>query len=68
MSNMKRQLDSILDRAFAIADADEMLGICINCQNEQMAEPDARAYTCEDCGKAKVYGATEIVISNGMLQ
>ena len=39
-------------------------GICIECGYEQEGcEPDARKYTCEDCGEAAVYGAEELMMS-----
>lgn len=38
-------------------------GICIACGEEQDGcEPDARAYECESCGEAKVYGAEELLL------
>lgn len=52
----------IMDRAIEIVDQDEMLGICLHCEEEQMAEPDARRYVCESCGESKVYGAEELLM------
>jgi len=53
-----------IDRVIAVAEADESIGFCIACGYEQdCVEPDARNYTCEDCGKEKVFGADEIVLS-----
>jgi hypothetical protein len=38
-------------------------GCCISCGNSQDGcEPDAREYTCEYCGKQKVYGIPELLI------
>ena len=38
-------------------------GWCINCGTEQAeCEPDAVAYTCDDCGKPKVYGEQELLL------
>jgi len=41
---------------------DENTGFCIACGAEAYnVEPDARKYTCEDCGKNKVYGLQELL-------
>lgn len=38
-------------------------GFCLACGVEAYGvEPDARKYTCEYCGAAKVYGAEELVM------
>lgn len=38
-------------------------GICLACGNQQEGcEPDARQYTCEQCGAPQVYGAEEILV------
>lgn len=38
-------------------------GFCVACGAEVYnVEPDARRYTCECCGKDKVYGAEELLI------
>jgi len=38
-------------------------GICIDCGYVQYGcEPDAEKYTCEDCGKATVYGLEQALI------
>lgn len=38
-------------------------GFCIECGAEaDGCEPDARAYGCETCGAASVYGAEELLI------
>lgn len=41
---------------------DDYLGFCIACRHTQSAEPDARKYVCEACGKPKVYGAAELAM------
>jgi hypothetical protein len=39
------------------------MGICRACGNEAYGvEPDARDYTCEDCGENAVYGLEELLI------
>ncbi len=44
---------------------DEHGGFCLACGAEAFGvEPDARKYTCEDCGAPKVYGAAELLIMN----
>ena len=54
-------LDSIL-----AAVADDYIGICVRCGQEQEGvEPDARKYECESCGKPKVYGAEELLMMVG---
>ena len=45
----------------------EYIGICIACGHEQEGvEPDGREYECEDCGKLKVYGAEELMLTIGI--
>lgn len=43
---------------------EENLGWCVNCQGftTDSCEPDARRYTCEECGKKTVYGAEEALM------
>ena len=42
---------------------DGLLGFCLGCGAEtQGVEPDARRYTCESCGKPRVYGLEELLI------
>ena len=39
------------------------LGFCIECGAEkESCEPDARNYSCDECGKYSVYGAEEIIM------
>ena len=40
-------------------------GYCVNCGNEQPAEPDAQNYKCEACGHRAVNG-TEILLVGGV--
>jgi predicted RNA-binding Zn-ribbon protein involved in translation (DUF1610 family) len=43
--------------------ADDNRGFCLNCGAEAYnVEPDAKRYTCPDCGEPDVYGAEEILI------
>ena len=38
-------------------------GFCVSCgAHGQLAEPDAVKYTCEVCGEAAVYGASELIL------
>lgn len=38
-------------------------GYCLGCGKKAIAvEPDSRKYTCVSCGKAKVYGAEELIL------
>jgi len=38
-------------------------GFCLACGAQAYGvEPDARRYTCEECGAKKVYGAEELLI------
>ena len=60
----KVTLDQILT-----AVADDYIGICIRCGNEQEGvEPDARRYECESCGMRSVYGAEELLMMTGAIQ
>jgi len=57
-------LDSIL-----AAVADDYIGICIRCGQEQEGvEPDARKYECDSCGANTVYGAEELLMATGAIQ
>ena len=56
-------LDSIL-----AAVADDYIGICVRCGQEQEGvEPDARKYECESCGANAVYGAEELLLATGAI-
>lgn len=38
-------------------------GFCLACgADADGCEPDARRYTCDDCGASKVYGAAEVLM------
>lgn len=42
---------------------EDLEGFCINCGSHGLlAEPDAAKYTCEECGEAAVYGASELIM------
>lgn len=50
------------DQVLRAVEADDMIGICIECGFEQgCVEPDARDYQCEDCGASTVFGAQELL-------
>ena len=52
-----------LDRLMEAAQSDESMGFCTACGMEAYGvEPDARNYTCEDCGENTVFGAEELLI------
>jgi len=52
-----------LDQILEAIEADDNLGFCLACGAEAFnVEPDARRYTCESCGKPRVYGAEELLI------
>jgi len=41
-------------------------GFCFSCGHQQGGcEPDARNYTCENCGEPEVFGAAEILMNYG---
>ena len=55
-----------VDQVIAAVEADDSIGFCLACGAEAMnVEPDARKYTCDVCGKPKVYGAQEILFMIG---
>jgi len=57
-------LDSIL-----AAVADDYIGICVRCGQEQEGvEPDARKYECDSCGANAVYGTEELLLATGAIQ
>ena len=56
-----------IDQILTAVESGEYLGICIACGFEQEGvEPDARKYTCRDCGQPKVYGAEELLMMTGL--
>jgi predicted RNA-binding Zn-ribbon protein involved in translation (DUF1610 family) len=55
-----------IDEIIAAVDSGEDMGFCLACGAEAYGvEPDARKYECDECGKAKVYGAEEILLMIG---
>jgi hypothetical protein len=45
--------------------ADDYMGVCLECHEYQdNTEPDARNYTCENCGQDKVFGLEEALLMN----
>ena len=43
--------------------SEDFIGFCIACGKRHTGvEGDARGYTCEKCGKPKVYGAEELLM------
>jgi DNA-directed RNA polymerase subunit RPC12/RpoP len=57
-------IDIDLERVMDAIEEDGYIGFCLECGEEAaMIEPDARNYTCENCGAAQVFGAEEILLS-----
>jgi hypothetical protein len=55
-----------IDEIMQAIEADDYLGFCLNCGSiGNSCEPDAREYTCDDCGEKTVYGAEECLIMFG---
>lgn len=55
-----------MDRVMAAVEADDCVGFCLACGNEQGGvEPDAEGYRCEECGERSVWGADQILIRYG---
>jgi len=53
MATKRRHVSITLDRLMAAVEADDNLGFCVACGDEQMGvEPDARRYECDACGEA----------------
>ena len=60
----KRMIDP--DELMAAVEADNHSGFCTACGEEQGGcEPDARDYTCDSCGKNRVFGAMEVLLMVG---
>jgi len=60
---MNDKLKVTLDQILEAIEADDNLGFCLACGAEAYnVEPDARRYTCESCGKPRVYGAEELLL------
>jgi hypothetical protein len=63
MANKKKVT---LKKILAAVEADACLGFCTGCgATAHNVEPDARNYTCESCGEAKVFGAEELLLCGG---
>jgi len=55
-------MQRVLDAAESEITSLENPGICLTCGADAYdCEPDARMYTCEDCGCPTVYGASELL-------
>ena len=55
------------DQIIEAIEADDCMGFCTACgATAYGVEPDARKYKCEECGEHKVYGAEELLISDGI--
>ena len=60
---MSLDFDRVMEAAEDSSFGMDSTGFCHACGNEQEGcEPDARGYTCEACGKPKVYGAEETAL------
>lgn len=63
---MKTPSKNILDIAMEACEADDNLGVCLNCgEVADCVEPDAEYYECEACGEEEVFGAEQIIIRFG---
>ena len=59
---MEIDVDRIMELCEGIYNG-EYIGVCVSCGHEQDGvEPDARRYTCEECGEEKVFGAEELLL------
>jgi hypothetical protein len=59
--NGETQWKPSIELAMALNDMGS--GFCLACAAEpDGVEPDARRYTCPECGAAKVYGGEELVL------
>ena len=55
-----------MDDIIEAVESGEMYGFCIACGAlADGVEPDARRYTCDECGAQKVYGAEELLMMMG---
>ena len=64
---MKTQ-DEIMEIAIEAAEADDNIGICLECGETQGGcEPDARQRKCENCGAYRVFGAEEVILGGASL-
>jgi uncharacterized OB-fold protein len=64
---MPKQEKTVLQKAIdLLEEGEEFAGVCKACGAiAYEVEPDARNYACEECGEDEVFGAEEIVISEG---
>ena len=52
-----------LDQIMAAVESGDGTGFCRACGHEaDGCEPDARNYTCDNCGKDQVFGAEELLL------
>jgi len=52
-----------MDEVMAAVESGDYVGFCVKCGLwHDSVEPDARKYTCEDCGTPTVYGAEELLM------
>lgn len=52
-----------IEQVIEACDRDDNTGFCTACGEEHYGiEPDARNYTCEQCGESKVFGAEELLL------
>ena len=57
----KKQFKPSIEEVMLMSENQE--GFCLACgETQDGVEPDARKYTCECCGAAKVYGAEELAL------
>lgn len=68
-SNLSKRTNNVakpkvtIDQVMAAVEQDDCIGFCLECGAEASpVEPDARRYTCESCGKPRVYGAEELLL------
>jgi predicted RNA-binding Zn-ribbon protein involved in translation (DUF1610 family) len=55
-----------MERVLEAVEADDGLGFCTACGADvDGCEPDARGYTCPECGQRTVCGAAELLIAYG---
>jgi hypothetical protein len=55
-----------IDQIMEAVEADDNIGLCTASGAEHYGiEPDARKYTCEECGENSVYGAQELLMRLG---
>jgi hypothetical protein len=59
--------DRIIDLVRRYHESCDNSGLCVYCGYEvDGCEPDARQYTCDECGKDGVYGAEELLFHIGV--